>query len=198
MPHGFLSETFIRVDILTLAIFVSDDKVGLYGLAAFFVEGVYQISIIVRNVCNPRLVQIVAQKNFKWLLEIVQRSAMLSFIGTTVSACLVLIFFWVVEGFVEVREFDTLWTLLLILFFGLAVHSIVVPFDCIFIQAGRPGVQSVYYGVLSLINIISNVLLIPAFDLSGAAIGTAFSMSISLVVLCIFSYFTLHISRWRS
>ena len=71
MPHGFLSESFIRIDILVLAFYLDDSAIGLYSFASFFVEGVYQLPVIIRNVTNPRLVHIFSERDLSALWKLV-------------------------------------------------------------------------------------------------------------------------------
>ncbi|NQU62444.1 MAG: oligosaccharide flippase family protein [Rhodospirillales bacterium] len=58
LTNGFLAESYIRVDIIMLGIFVSDKDVGIYSFAALFIEGLYQVPATVRTIANPVLVRL--------------------------------------------------------------------------------------------------------------------------------------------
>ena len=42
-----------RIDIFMLGIFLSDQLVGIYSVAALFVEGFLQIIVVLQNNFNP-------------------------------------------------------------------------------------------------------------------------------------------------
>ena len=63
LSSGFLSESYIRIDILMLAIFVSDLNVGIYSFAALFVEGLFQVPVVIRTISNPVLVKLLIDKD---------------------------------------------------------------------------------------------------------------------------------------
>src|SRR4030095_6718684 len=56
LPGNLITELNTRIDVLVLAVFVSDRIVGVYSFVAMLAEGVFQIGVVVRAVVNRRLV----------------------------------------------------------------------------------------------------------------------------------------------
>ena len=73
---------------------------------------------------------------------------------------------------------------------GYVLYATFVPVDFIFLQAGKPGYQSIFMIFITLINVSLNFYLIPKFGLIGAAMATAIAFSCSGPVLMIMSYLT--------
>ncbi len=53
----------------------------------------------------------------------------------------------------------------------------------VFVQAGRPGLQSLYIGGVIAVNAIGNLLMIPSLGALGAALATAFAFAVSVPML---------------
>tara|TARA_B100000965_G_scaffold363853_2_gene346990 strand:+ start:27398 stop:28741 length:1344 start_codon:yes stop_codon:yes gene_type:complete len=176
MPHGFLSETFIRVDIVILMMFVDDATVGVYSFAAFFIEGIYQLPVVIRNITNPRLVPVFATRAGDAFRRLLIRSGGVSVLLTGAATLALLVLAPLIESFVAVPEFDTVYGVLLVVLPALVFYAFSVPFDYAILQAGRPGLQSLFMILATGLNVIGNLVLIPDYGLSGAAMATAIAM----------------------
>jgi len=196
MPHGFLSESFIRIDILTLAFFVDDATIGIYSFAAFFVEGVYQLPVLVRNITNPRLVRLFQDKNKIGFWQQVKKSSGLSFLLTIVLSATIFGSISLLGQFVHIENLETLRNLMVIIFAGLIIYSLFIPFDYALLQGGKPAVQSLYMLAVNSLNLAANVILIPTYGLMGAAMGTAIAMGVSGIFLVAFLFYTFDFNNW--
>jgi len=196
MPHGFLSESFIRIDILVLAFFVGDAAIGIYSFASFFVEGVYQIPVLIRNVTNPRLVRILGNRDRTELWKQVKKSSGLSFLFTIILCVIIASGLSYIGQYLDIENLDTLLAIMMIIFPGLIVYSLFIPFDYAVLQGGKPALQSLYMFMVSLLNVMANLILIPTYGLIGAAIGTTISMAVSGGILIAFIYFVFNIPDW--
>ncbi|MBI4365766.1 MAG: polysaccharide biosynthesis C-terminal domain-containing protein [Deltaproteobacteria bacterium] len=181
--HGFLSESFIRIDVIMLGIFLSDELVGIYSFAAFFLEGVYQVSIVVRNVTNPILVRLLLRRDAAAFAHYTRRAAGVSFGATVVAAGSVVAVFPWLDRFLPAHVIAQGFPVLGMLMAGLALFSLTVPFDYIFLQAGRPGLQSWYMLATTMVNVLLNAVLIPRWGLMGAATATAIAFVASVVLV---------------
>lgn len=181
--NSTLSETFIRVDILTLAFFLSDRQVGIYSFVALFIEGLYMIPVTIRYLANPVLARLIHLNDQAAVPKFARRVSAFSVMATAcISACLLLVFphlsFLSDEGVIR-----TGWSLLWILVSGLVVYSSMIPFDYILLQAGRPGSQSLFMLLTTSLNAILNLILIHRLGLYGAAIATSISFVASALLL---------------
>jgi len=183
LVHGFLSEAYIRIDIIMLGIFVTDKAVGIYSFAAMFLEGIYQVSIVVRTITNPVLARLLILKDKKTIINFARRTALLSFSATFVTSAAIIIIYPYFKFFIQKEIIDSSYGVLLVLLSGLLVFSTCVPFDYIFLQSGRPGIQSIYMTINTMINVVLNLVLIPFWGLYGACTATAISFVFSSLFL---------------
>lgn len=196
VPHGLLAETFLRVDILVLAVFLSDAEVGLYSFVAFFVEGIYQIPYAVRIVTTPRLVPILARRSFAELRGLALRSSSTSFVVSAVISVCLIFFSPVLQEWFPLLKDGRVTELFYILLLGLCVYAISGPFESIFLAADRPALQSVFMVIVTGINVCLNFILIPVYGIIGAAIATAISFVAAAILLNAISFRTFRIHAW--
>ncbi len=196
LPHGFFLETFLRIDILILALFLPDAAVGVYSFAAFFVEGVFQVPHLIRAVTNPMLVVVVVERDRPALVRTSLRSMGTSAALTALIAAAVLILYPVLIPLLPLMDAETGHRLLRILLAGLLVYSIFIPIDNILLQGGRPGLQSLYRALSTGVNVALNFVLIPRFGLLGAAAATAASFVLAGPLLCWMAYASLAVGSW--
>lgn len=179
LPNGFLTEGYIRVDVLMLSIFVDDAAIGIYSFAAMFIEGLYQVPVVIRTVINPVLVRLISGGDKIKLTAFARRIMLLSlvifvFVAGPVCFGFPLLTPWFPKGLVANAE-PILW----ILIWGLGLYAAFIPLDFILIQAGYPGRQSMLMTFNILSNVGFNVWLIPDFGIVGAAVATSCAFVIS-------------------
>jgi O-antigen/teichoic acid export membrane protein len=177
--HGFLTEAFFRIDIIILGIFLADREVGIYSFAAFFVEGIYQIPIVIRNITNPILVPMLIGKDKRVIIHFSRKVASISFLATAAISVAIIIIYPFLKYFVSVETIDASYPILMILLVGLILYSFCIPFDYLLLQSGRPGMQSIYMLMNSSMNAVLNFCLIPFFGLYGACTATAIAFAFS-------------------
>jgi len=182
LPSGVLAEMFIRIDILMLGIYLDDGQVGKYSFAALFLEGLYQIPVVIRTIVNPMLARAEFSDTGKFRHMIRQVSALAG--GATSLSGIILLF--VFPSFVTLFPaalIEDSFLPLKILLLGLMAYAFFIPFDFLLLQSGRPGAQSLMMGVNVCANIVLNAALIPHFGIVGAAIATSASFIISALTL---------------
>ena len=173
MINGFLSESYIRIDILMLSVFLSDFEVGIYSFAALFVEGLFQVPVVVRTVTNPELVRLLAGGDKARVIGFCRKVAAMSLGIFIVAAAAVLLVFPFLGPYFPDDLVALSHPLLLVMISGLVIFSAVIPFDHILLQAGLPGRQSLLMTANVMVNAALNLMLIPIFGLYGAAAATA-------------------------
>ncbi|MEE2999116.1 MAG: oligosaccharide flippase family protein [Pseudomonadota bacterium] len=183
LSGGFLSESYIRIDILMLAIFVSDLNVGIYSFAALFVEGLFQVPVVIRTISNPVLVKILLVKDPTSIVKFVRKVSPISAVIYILIAAVVLIGFPFLSNIYPTNLIISAHELLFILLAGLLLYAIFIPFDYVLLQSGMPGRQSLLFTVNVITNILLNVILIPFYGILGAALATAISFVLSAVFL---------------
>ena len=193
--HGLFSEAFIRIDILMLGFFLSDPKVGIYSFAAFFLEGLYQIPVVVRNLNNPILVKMLIDKNRDKLIKFTRKTASFSLGLTLLGSALIAIIYPHLDLFFDAETIRVSYPILLVLLGGMVIYSVSIPFDYIFITGGRPGIQSGFMSLNVAVNVGLNYYLIPLYGLMGAGIATVTSFISASILLNVFSMIFLRLPR---
>lgn len=195
LPNGFLAESFIRIDIIMLGIFLSDTMVGVYSFAALFVEGLFQVPVVVRTVANPVLVRLVHTNAWEELARFAKR-VFLAAAGlfVLVAAGVLIVLPYLVPFFPDNLVVDA-HALLFPLIAGLFVYAGFIPMDHLLLQAGMPGRQSAFMGLNVVSNIVFNAILIPVFGVWGAAYATAGAFVFSALALNIAAARWLNLKR---
>jgi len=183
LSGGFLSESYIRIDILMLSIFVSDLNVGIYSFAALFVEGLFQVPVVIRTLSNPILVKLLLRNDLNKIIDFAKKISLISSSLFVLTGVFVLTLFPFLSIFYPDNFINTAHNLLFILVPGLLIYSAFIPFDFILLQSGMPGRQSLLFTINVFINIILNLWLIPIHGILGAALATSISFFISAITL---------------
>lgn len=184
--NSFLSETFIRIDILVLGYFLSDDKVGIYALAALFFEGIYQIPILLRNVLNPSINKYYNKEKINEFIKLIKYFTKISFLITFIFVTLTLVVLFFIRNLNVIEINDIFYDIVIILLLGNIIYSLVSPSENILFIVNKPSLQSLYMFSLTIINILLNYYFINKFGLIGAALGT---LSTYFMALFIYNFF---------
>ncbi len=184
LPSGMFLEINTRVDVLIIGIFLSEREVGIYSFAAMLADGLYHMLAMVRVNVNPILVA--ARRDQAWeqslrlmrlsrrgMLPLVSLASLLIGAGYFIAVEHILVKPELLEGLVP----------LAILLGGLTLISTFVPFDNLLMVSGFPGYQTLQNFVVVVTNIVLNIILIPQLGIAGAALGTAASYMVGLIVL---------------
>ncbi len=181
--NGFLAESYIRIDVLMLGVFVSDRDVGIYSFAALFIEGLFQVPVVFRTLANPELARLLKAGDKPATGRFCRRVALMSLGMFLAAAAVVLVVYphlepWFPDGLVTLSH-----PILMILIAGLGVYSVMIPMDYIILQGGMPGRQSALMSFNVLVNGVLNLALIPFFGLYGACTATAISFTVAAVAV---------------
>jgi O-antigen/teichoic acid export membrane protein len=172
-----------------LGIFVSDAAVGIYSFAALFIEGLYQIPVVVRTIANPVLVELLIARDKPALGHFARKTSLLSLAAFAVAAGAVIVIYPYLAPFFPAPLVADSRPLLLILAAGLFLYSAFIPLDQALLQGGLPGRQSLLMTFNVLANVALNLALIPALGIVGAALATLLAYGISGL--------TVNLAAWR-
>ncbi len=185
LPNGLLAESFVRIDVIMLGLFVSDADVGVYSFAAFFVEGLIQIPVVIRTVVNPVFVKLLGRGDKAAIAKLSRRAGGSSLFITVMVALLVFLLFPLLGPWLGAALVAQGHDLLGILLLGLCVYAAFLPSDTLLLQAGLPARQSALMTVNVLVSVLLNGLLISSFGTRGAALATASAYGVSAVTLSV-------------
>lgn len=181
---GVMAELNTRVDVIMLGRYLQDAPVGVYSFAAMIAEGVFQLMVKLQNNYNPLIAEHVALGRLRELEALVKRGRVWSWLlmlGVGVVA---------VAGYPLGLEIlgarDAMiggWLAFGLLIGGIFLAAGYLPFQQTLVMAGRPGWHSLMMVAMVATNVVGNALLIPHFELAGAAAASAIAMVSSVLVL---------------
>lgn len=193
--NSLFSESFIRIDVLMLGYFLNDNLVGVYAFASLFFEGVYQFSIVIRNVLNPDLGKLYFKKNLQKLISIIRYSSFISFGIILFLSIMIVLLFPLLSIIIDKTLITESYPLLKILFLSIIIYSIIVPQENILIQIKKPLLQSFYMTLIIFLNILFNYNLIQIYGLLGAAFSTLLSFIFAIVIFNLILIFFTNLKR---
>ena len=187
--NSFLSESFIRVDIIMVGILLNDKMVGMYSLAALFFEGIFQFSIVIRNVINPEIGRLYKNNNYKSLIQLIRYSSLLSFLITFFGSIIIFFLIPYILFFLEISIINQTLNLVKFLLFGLVLYSLIIPSENLLFQSNNPTIQSLYMLTLVFLNVILNFFMISQYGVLGAAVATAITYFCAPIIFNLFIIF---------
>lgn len=181
---NLLMDVNTRVDVLMLGIFASDKIVGIYSFAAMLAEGFNQLPASLLINVNP----IITDKKFKSkpheLEKKLRKGKNLSYVFLVPMGILAIICFpLIIKSFGFETELLNGWVIFTILICGTLVAAGYIPFKMIFNQLGFPNIQTLFFFLVFITNVILNLILIPLWGMYGAAIATASAVVMQIAYL---------------
>jgi len=173
-----VSFSFTAVDVAMLGLLGKGDQVGPYRLASSFIS----LSMIVYASGQSYLASRIHSLTYSGELGVVQGQIRYSaLVATGILLLLVVCFYSEIIGIILGSEFLISEWILITLGFG---NFMLVTFASQQTNAIHYGLEEkLGYSMLSslILNVIMNVLLIPTFDIMGAAISTSLSVTVHAV-----------------
>lgn len=173
---------YTQADIWILGMFTSTETVGIYGVAAKLVLLVYFPMLAFATLIPPLISSIHASGNHDELKKVVSE-------GTRwiLSMALPIILILILEGKVILKyffgeQFVTGYTVLLILSIGQLIKAGSGLVGVLLQMTGEHKIYmkiNIFWGI---VNIILNIILVPRFGMFGAAVATAFCLSMIDIV----------------
>jgi O-antigen/teichoic acid export membrane protein len=177
-----------RVDVLVLGYFMSDFNVGIYSFVAIFIEGIYQVLIVLRTVYNPLLVKLISEQRIEQLKSVIESGVRITYRFMVIGGVIAVLLYPIGVLISEDKQlYLRSWPIFAILMSGIVLSSGYIPFGQILVQAGRPGLHTIMTLMLVVFNFIFNLLLIPVLGLIGAAAATALAHGVGVFLLKIFT-----------
>jgi O-antigen/teichoic acid export membrane protein len=166
-----------RIDIFLVNFFIGPAGAGIYTAAVRVAEQLWLISSSAAVVLLPRLAGLHAAKDTRsQLTPIVARSITLTGFGMAIA--LAAISDWIVP-LAFGAEYAQSAVVLLWLLPGAVVYTLVMVISPDLAARGRPDLNAWSAGVALVVNVVGNLLLIPAYGIIGAALASTLSYVIS-------------------
>lgn len=171
---GLLADINTRVDILVLSVFLTDRLVGIYAFGALMAEGVRMLPTALQNVVNPRLPSLIAGKSREGLTDLYRRLARYGRPVLLLAAAFGIVFILLIApGLMNIDDNRQSALVFTVIALGIVAAAPAIALDQIFSQAGAPGLQVRFFGMLVGANLALNLALVPVLGMVGAALATA-------------------------
>jgi O-antigen/teichoic acid export membrane protein len=176
---GFL---LTNADVVVVGFYLPPDQVGIYFAVTKIIVLVQFVAFAVKAAASPRFSLLLATGNKNELGHFAGQVARWSFWPSLLIGLGLLVI-----GKQLLALFGTAFTegywLLPILFAGILAKALIGPGEALLSMGGRERLCVVVYGAVLGAAIIANMILIPRFGLTGAAIATASAMALEALLL---------------
>ncbi|WP_440956279.1 flippase [Methanosarcina sp. Mfa9] len=166
----------VQIDSLMVGHFMSETDVGYYAVAIIFVEGLRLIPDSVQRITTPAIANYYGKQEYENIHGLMKNS-MLKVLAITIfiSFTLILLGQFLIEVLFK-EEFLPAYYPLLILLVGYSVYAPILSISGAFAGIGKVALMSKLSFICAVMNTILNILLIPKYGITGAAIATSISL----------------------
>lgn len=171
-----------KVDIISLGFLLGDDYyIGIYSFAVMFIEGFYQVLVVIRRSINPKITQFYygiekCKDSFFRAYKLTSWTAWITYVGILVGYfCICFI----------MGDGEYFYGLLPIAIIGISIliTKKQILYGNIFSQIGKPELETKVNIITVGSNILFNIVLIPLWGINGAALATSISYIAFAIVL---------------
>lgn len=198
MLSGIVADLNTRVDVLMLGLFLDDDRVGIYSMAAILAEGFFMLPVAIQRNVNPILGRCFNDGDSAKIEEVARKIRRLLHPGMALvglAACLA--YPLLMKLAFPDKDFIASWPAFCILMIGVVAHSGYAPMGGILFLGGRPGMQTVLMVLVVVGNAVLNAVLIPVFDINGAAAATGCAYALQAILILVFASRLFGVKLWR-
>jgi len=169
----------VQIDSLMVGHFMSETDVGYYAVAIIFVEGLRLIPDSVQRITTPTIANYYGKQEYEKIHELMKNS-MLKVLAITILISFTLISLgqFLIELLFK-EEFLSAYYPLLILLVGYSFYAPVLSISGALAGIGKVALMSKLSFICAVMNTILNILLIPKYGITGAAIATSISLIIT-------------------
>lgn len=168
-------------DILVLGVWTDSSMVGIYGIASRIAALTAVVLMVGNAIVAPRFAALYSADRHDELQRLAQRSA-----GWTllVSSPIILLMLFFPEFLLQLfgSDFVEGATILRILALGQIVNVAMGSVGYLLMMTGNQQLMRNNIVASALLNLIGNLLLVPAFGVCGAAVSTAFALAFMNIV----------------
>ena len=169
-------------DVVMVGLFLEPHEVATYFAAAKTMALVHFVYFAVKAGMTPRFSELVAENRHTELGRFAASAARWTFLPSLAVGALVLLlgpFLLSLFG----PDFAAGYTVMFILFAGIAVKAFIGPGEALLTMAGQQKICALIYLAVLLVNIAGNVALIPRMGINGAAVATMCAMFAEAILL---------------
>ena len=186
LPFMWLGMLYLvnsRTDLIMLGTLKGAESAGVYAVATRMAELVPFFLVAANTVIAPRIAQLYQQGDLALLQRLVSGASSRVFYLTLPVALLFVFFSKPLMHNLFGPAFDTGFIVLQILALAQLFNVLAGPSGIILNMTGHENISAAGVGISAVVNIVLNAVLIPFFDINGAAIATGVSIIVWNIIL---------------
>lgn len=178
----------LKIDIFMVNAYMGEEQVGYYSLAVGLIDMMYILPMVTGTIIFPKL-SAIEKKIHRWQMTL-KTIQCLSFImlfycvTAGYSAHILIEFLYGANFLPSVTPFIYLLPAL----FALSINTILMSFLA---SQGAPNITYISPAIAAFLNISLNVILIPKYGLTGAAVSSTISYIIMLLIVLLYCNFSI-------
>ncbi|MFC1807293.1 oligosaccharide flippase family protein [Candidatus Omnitrophota bacterium] len=181
---GSISIINNKIDILMIAYFTSQYYVGIYSLASEITKGLLLLSSVVQINFNPIISDLTSRSDISQLEGYIKKiRRVMLIVVSLVVICAIILFPLYILYIMQSSHYYASIPIFYILLFGVGLASLFLWCGSIPSMAGFPEDSIKRSSILILSTIVLNLILIPSFGITGAAIAVSCAYIIRLFTL---------------
>jgi stage V sporulation protein B len=188
---------FFQVDSLLIGYFIDETKVGYYAVAALIIQGIMILPNAIQRINVPTIANSYSNHEYSYIEKLIKEIVLKMFLITMILSTLLIIFGKFFISLLFTSEFLPAYLPLIILLIGYTIYAPLVSVGGTFSSIGKVKTEFQINAICALTNTVLNIILIPKFDIIGAALATSISTIIIAIIYgySIKIYFRAHISQ---
>lgn len=174
--------TNTNADKLLVGYFLMDTDVGIYAIALAIANGLLMIPNAMSTITYPAISEYNGKGQHEAIETMINKSMKYSLIVLSILGLLIVFFSKEIILLLLTPEFLPAVTPLTILIFGMIFSGAMGSVGAAWTAMGRPDLEYKLIIPVLFVNLSMNIVLIPILGIMGAAIGTATSFSLSVLI----------------
>ena len=173
-----------KIDIFIVSFFTSTAQLGMYSLAVSLAQLIWMISNSCATVLLPKIATI-KHNEHQAIAYTAQITRIILFLSIITSICLA-IFIYFMLPILYGNNFQGSIPPFMLLLPGIVIFSIARILGSYMAGIGKPKINTIASSLGFISTIIFDIILIPHYEIIGAAISSSISYTISTIVLIVF------------
>jgi len=172
----------VQVDSLMVGHFLNETEVGYYAVAVLFIEGLRLIPDSIQKVITPSIANFYGKKDYLNINKLIKNTVLRVFVITSFASLSILLLGQFLIELLFRDDFLPAYEPLLILVVGSVIYGPISSINGTLPGIGKVNVMFKISLICAVMNIILNILLIPKYGITGAAIATSTSLIFTALV----------------
>lgn len=165
-----------QIDSLLIGRFMGETNVGYYAIAVIIMQGITLLPSAVQAVTTPAIATHYGKSEYSKIKQLIKNTMLKVFVVEFIILIFLAIFGKYIIIILFSEEFTPAYIPMLILSIGYTVYAPWLAVGTVFASIGKVNLSFKINGFCAILNTTLNLLMIPKFGLTGAAIATSISM----------------------